>query len=52
MPAGTAPTKEMPRKTAEEFETECLRLVEIDTPDMVIDLNGLSRGGSGDFKLV
>jgi hypothetical protein len=38
MPAGAAPTKEMPRKTAEEFAAECLRLFGIDTPEMSIDL--------------
>jgi hypothetical protein len=37
MPAGTDPTKEMPRKTTEEFEAECLRLLGIDTPEMSID---------------
>jgi hypothetical protein len=38
MPAGAAPTKEMPRKTAEEFAAECLRLFGIDTPEMSIVL--------------
>jgi hypothetical protein len=37
MPAGAAPLKEMPRKTAEEFEAECLRLLGTDTPEMSID---------------
>ena len=31
------PLKEMQRKTAEEFEAECLRLLRTDTPEMSID---------------
>jgi hypothetical protein len=45
--------KEMPRKTTEELEAECLRLLGMDTLEISIDSKRTcDAGDSGDFELV